>query len=178
VLKLIVDSPTGHFDGTKELRSGSEIYGKDLYEAGIKKDQPITVLASRLDRGMVTSSPRQKTQNRYLLPSEDKLVSLEGGRVTVQVNRFERDPAARRRCIQIFGTRCVVCGFDFAKTYGEIGAGFIHVHHLRPLSVNRKTHRVDVRRDLRPVCPNCHEMLHRKKPAPLSIEALKAKISK
>jgi 5-methylcytosine-specific restriction protein A len=112
-----------------------------------------------------------------LLPSEEaESVSVEGGRTMVQVNRFERDPAARRRCIQIFGTRCLVCGFDFAKTYGEIGAGFIQVHHLSPLSMNRKKHRVDVRSDLRPVCPNCHEMLHRKKP-PFSIEALKARIS-
>jgi 5-methylcytosine-specific restriction protein A len=161
------------------MMSGAEIYGKDLNEKGIKKDQPISVVASCPDRGM---SRGTKTPNLYLLPSEAELVSpgdllsIEGGRTLVQVNRFERDPRARRRCIQHFGARCFVCGFDFAKTYGKIGAGFIHVHHLRPLSMGKR-HKVDACRDLRPVCPNCHEMLHRKKP-PLSIEALKARISK
>lgn len=171
-VRLIVHSRTGDFRGTKQLKSGSELYGKDLNERGIKKDQPITV-ASRPDHDV---SAQPKKQNVYLLPSETESVSLEGGRIMVQVNRFERDPTARKRCIQIFGTRCVVCGFDFAKTYGEIGEGFIHVHHVRPLSMGKKKHRVDVRNDLRPVCPNCHEMLHRKSP-PFSIEALKAKIS-
>lgn len=177
-VKLIIDSRTGHFEGTKKMMSGSEIYGKDINEKGIKKHQPITVVASCPDPGIGRG---KETQNLYLLPSEAELVSpaefvsIEGGRTLVQVNRFERDPRARKHCIQIFGTRCVVCGFDFAKTYGEIGAGFIHVHHLRPLSLGRKKHKVDARRDLRPVCPNCHEMLHRKRP-PFSIEALKARI--
>ncbi len=171
-VKLIIDSRTGHFEDTKKMMSGSEIYGKDLNEKGIKKDQPITVVASCPDQGA-----GKEAQDLYLLPSEAELVSIEGGRTLVQVNRFERDPKARKHCIQIFGTRCAVCGFDFVKTYGKIGAGFIHVHHLRPLSMGRTKHKVDVCRDLRPVCPNCHEMLHRKKP-PFSIEALKARISK
>ena len=177
LLKLIIDSPTGHFEGTKSMKSGSEIYGKDLNESGIKKDQPITVVVSRADHRV------NSRKEVYLLPSEAELASsaepmlIEGGRISVQVNRFERDPRARKLCIQIFKARCVVCGFDFAKTYGKIGAGFIHVHHLRPISTIKKKHQIDVRRDLRPVCPNCHEMLHRKRP-PFSIEELKARISK
>ncbi|MGA2572389.1 MAG: HNH endonuclease [Terracidiphilus sp.] len=177
MVKLIIDSPTGHFEGMKSMRSGSEIYGKDLNERGIKKNQPITVVASRADHKI------GRGKRIYLLPSEAESVSpaesmlIEGGRISVQVNRFERDPRARRLCIQIFKARCAVCGFDFAKTYGRIGAGFIHVHHLRPLSMRKRKHKIDVRRDLRPVCPNCHEMLHRKNP-PFSIGALKARISK
>lgn len=112
----------------------------------------------------------------YLLPSEtEETGSLEGARTTVQVNRFERDPAARKRCIRIFGTVCDVCGFDFGRTYGDIGVGFIHVHHLIPLSMIGKRYKVNASTDLRPVCPNCHEMLHKREP-PLSIEELKARI--
>lgn len=176
-VKLTIKSDTGYFEGTKRMMSGSEIYGKDLNESGIKKDQKIDVVASGLDRGIGRGNVI------YLPPSETELVSaaelafIEGGRALVQVNRFERDPRARKQCIQIFGTRCAVCGFDFAKVYGKIGAGFIHVHHLRPLSISRREHKIDARRDLRPVCPNCHEMLHRKKP-PFSIKALRARISK
>jgi HNH endonuclease len=175
-VRLVIKSRTGYFEGTKRMMSGSEIYGKDLNENGIKKDQKIDVTASCPDQSIGSA------QEIYLLPSEAELVSpaesklIEGGRTLVQVNRFERDPRARRLCIQIFKAKCAVCGFDFAETYGKIGAGFIHVHHLRPLSMRRMKHKVDVRRDLRPVCPNCHEMLHRKKP-PFSIAALRAKIS-
>jgi 5-methylcytosine-specific restriction protein A len=77
----------------------------------------------------------------------------------------------------MFGTACSVCGFDFERAYGDIGAGFIHVHHLMPLSMIGKRYSVNVRRDLRPVCPNCHEMLHKKKP-PFSVEELRARISR
>jgi 5-methylcytosine-specific restriction protein A len=54
---------------------------------------------------------------------------------------------------------------------------FLHVHHLTPLSSIGKKHQVDPREDLHPVCPNCHEMLHRQTPA-LSIDELRSKISK
>lgn len=173
-IKLIIDSSTGHFEGTKRMMSGPEIYGRDINKSGIKKDQRISVVASHPSE---RADGRKDDQDPYLLPSEADSALIEGGRTLVQVSRFERDPRARRLCIQIFGTCCRVCGFDFAESYGEIGAGFIHVHHLRPLAMGRKKHTVEPRKDLRPVCPNCHEMLHRKSP-PFSIEQLKARMSK
>ncbi len=118
-----------------------------------------------------------KDSEAYLLPSETEVLDIiEGGRTTIQINRFERDPGARRQCIKLFGAMCSVCGFDFGRIYGDIGVGFIHVHHLTPLSMIGRRYKVHASRDLRPVCPNCHEMLHRRKP-PLSIEELKARIS-
>jgi 5-methylcytosine-specific restriction enzyme A len=42
--------------------------------------------------------------------------------------------------------------------------GFIHVHHLTPLSSLGTDYEVDPIRDLRPVCPNCHAVLHRREP--------------
>jgi 5-methylcytosine-specific restriction protein A len=66
-----------------------------------------------------------------------------------------------------------VCDFNFEAKYGEIGSGFIHVHHLTPLANIGKEYEVDSIRDLRPVCPNCHAMLHKKYP-PYSIEELKS----
>lgn len=113
----------------------------------------------------------------YLMPSEDCAREMvEGARLTVQVSWIERDPAARKKCIELFGTSCIVCGFDFRRTYGELGSGFIHVHHLNPLSAAKGKRKVDPKTDLRPVCPNCHEMLHRQSP-PVTIEGLKVKIS-
>ena len=39
-------------------------------------------------------------------------------------------------------------------------ARYIHVHHLYPLSEAGEEHEVDPATDLRPVCPNCHAVLH------------------
>ncbi|MFO0880404.1 MAG: HNH endonuclease [Gemmataceae bacterium] len=85
---------------------------------------------------------------------------IEGATTQVLVNRYERDPAARRACIAYYGPTCVVCGFIFENAYGPIANGFIHVHHLIPLAEIGVEYVVDPVTDLRPVCPNCHAMIH------------------
>lgn len=89
----------------------------------------------------------------------------EGAVKQVTVNKYERDPRARRACLDEYGFKCVVCGLDFEIKYGERGKGFIHVHHLRELSGLGPGYRVNPVEDLRPVCPNCHAMLHTQRPA-------------
>ena len=86
---------------------------------------------------------------------------VEGGIRTVLVNRYERDPKARAACIEAWGSDCTVCGFSFEKRYGAHGEGYIQVHHLTPLAEQANERFVDPVRDLRPVCANCHAMLHR-----------------
>lgn len=85
----------------------------------------------------------------------------EGTKRQVTVNSYERDPKARKQCIKIHGTTCAVCGIDFEKQYGELGRGFIHVHHVVPIHTIGKDYKVNPDTDLIPVCPNCHAMLHR-----------------
>jgi len=99
----------------------------------------------------------------------------EGSSRPVWVNAYERNRAARDKCVQHYGPSCSVCKIDFGKVYGPMGEGFIHVHHLKPLSEIDGTYRVDPVRDLRPVCPNCHAMLHHEDP-PLSIEELRSRM--
>lgn len=99
----------------------------------------------------------------------------EGAARSILVNAYERNPAAGRACIAHYGTRCQVCGLDLGERYGDIGKGFIHVHHLRQLSDIGREYEVDPVRDLRPVCPNCHAMLHRQSP-PLGIDELKVRL--
>ena len=101
---------------------------------------------------------------------------VEGGTKTISVNVYERNPKARRECIGHFGCICSVCGFDFEKKFGAIGKGFIHVHHLRDLASIGKSYIINPQEDLRPVCPNCHAMLHKSKPA-YRIEELKELIA-
>jgi predicted HNH restriction endonuclease len=85
---------------------------------------------------------------------------VEGASRRVSVNAYERDEQARRKCIEHHGTKCSVCGFDFSGAYGPEFAGFIHVHHRRPLSEARGEYVVDPIEDLCPVCPNCHAVIH------------------
>ncbi|MFM0488164.1 HNH endonuclease [Paraburkholderia graminis] len=89
----------------------------------------------------------------------------EGAVTQVLVNRYERDPDARAAAIAHYGCRCCACGFDFEAKYGELGRGFIHVHHILDLATIGAEYQVDPIKDLRPVCPNCHAMLHKDKPA-------------
>lgn len=104
-------------------------------------------------------------------PEDDEKL-YEGALMKVNVNKYERNQRARRECVAKKGYRCLVCGRDFEATYGEIGKGFIHVHHLTPISSIGKEYELNVDTDLVPVCPNCHYMLHRKNP-PYTIEELK-----
>jgi 5-methylcytosine-specific restriction enzyme A len=113
--------------------------------------------------GLIFRSPEEP------LPGE---TFPEGRNTRVEVNRYERDRRARKACLAHWGSSCVVCGLDFGDLYGSLGQGFIHVHHLLELSAMDPGYRVDPITDLRPVCPNCHAMLHRHRPA-LSIDELK-----
>jgi 5-methylcytosine-specific restriction enzyme A len=101
---------------------------------------------------------------------------LEGNLARVEVNRYERDPRARRACVERWGHNCSVCAMDFARIYGKLGEGFIHIHHLRSLATLGKDRKVDPVKDLRPVCPNCHAMLHRRSPI-LSISELRRRMA-
>jgi hypothetical protein len=84
----------------------------------------------------------------------------EGKSVRIVVNRYERDRAARAACLEAHGRVCVVCRVDLASVYGPIAAGVIHVHHRRPLAEIGESYAVDPVRDLVPVCPNCHAVIH------------------
>lgn len=85
----------------------------------------------------------------------------EGTKKQITVNAYERNRKARNICIEQYGYRCIVCGFDFEKEYGIIGRNFIEVHHIKPLHEIDESYCIDPIADLRPVCPNCHAMLHR-----------------
>jgi 5-methylcytosine-specific restriction protein A len=72
---------------------------------------------------------------------------------------------------------CEACGFDFYITYGEIGRGYIEVHHQKPVFQYEESDfsRVvsDAIKDLIPVCANCHRIIHRKRKNPLSLDELR-----
>lgn len=101
------------------------------------------------------------------IPADEE---FEEGAVTqVLVNRYERDPVARDKYLRHYGTSCFVCGLALGEQYGSEVAGLIHVHHLTPVASIGGRSAVDPVRDLRPVCPNCHAVIHSTKP-PRTIE--------
>ena len=99
----------------------------------------------------------------------------EGAPNLVLVTKYERNPHARKKCLEHYGFSCSVCDINFQQVYGNIGKDFIHVHHLNPVSQIGKTYQVDPIRDLRPVCPNCHSMIH-KRQNPYTLEEMKEKM--
>ena len=102
---------------------------------------------------------------------------LEGKVSQVLTNKYERNPANRELCLAANGYLCKICGFDFEDKYGKIGYKFIHVHHIQMVSSFGREYYLDPVKDLIPVCPNCHAMLHRTNP-PMKPEELKELIRK
>jgi 5-methylcytosine-specific restriction endonuclease McrA len=163
--------PAALFDATGYILFGSE---RELRQTdGIHIGKQLSV------PGGISGLPRYRrmiedSHSVVFDPDEidDPAQFWEGSVRRVSVNAYERDPAARRACIAHFGLSCQICGFDFAAVYGQLGLGFIHVHHLRPLSAIGSGYTVDPIHDLLPVCPNCHAMLHQQTP-PLSPDMLR-----
>jgi 5-methylcytosine-specific restriction protein A len=135
--------------------------------------------AEGVQRGLIETATTCMGLVLSLLPLED-LSALEkdaeglpeGAQVTVHTNRYERSPVNRAACIAHYGFRCQVCGMDFESVYGSLGADFIEVHHLTPVSRLGEGYRINPIRDLLPVCCNCHSMLHKTDP-PMLPDALR-----
>jgi hypothetical protein len=171
----------------KKTANGGEIYVGDYLDTVAKQadDYFFVRFKNAILQGVTqqnwttfTCQPNGRSQRIYLPrakamwldPSEEDHV--EGGVVPVMMNRFERDPKARKACIDHYGCICQVCKMDFSSKYGaDIGKGFIHVHHLVPLSKIRISYVVDPVKDLVPVCPNCHAMLHKGELSPKQLRA-------
>ena len=97
---------------------------------------------------------------------------VEGEKQQVFTTKYERNRDAREACLEYYGYRCRVCGMSFEETYGKEFKGIIEVHHIVPLSTIRDEYVVDPIRDLRPLCSNCHSMVHRRESV-IGIEELK-----
>lgn len=104
-------------------------------------------------------------------------VYLEGDRYSISSTAIERNPRLRRKCIEIYGYTCAVCAFNFEEFYGDIGREFIHIHHRKELSSLKGPANINPETDLIPLCPNCHAMVHREKPA-MDVERLTKMVGK
>ncbi|MDX5346700.1 MAG: HNH endonuclease, partial [Hymenobacteraceae bacterium] len=133
-----------HIDYYEELTGSAvkkrkEIYNKYLELLNIDKDEVI------YPDDLISDDNYSEGKSKFIL-----------------VNSYERNPVARKKCLEYHGVNCRVCDMNFEKVFGSIGREFIHVHHKIELSTIGKEYSVNPITDLVPVCPNCHAMLHKK----------------
>ena len=146
-LKIALLALYQHIEYYEETSGASVKKGREIYEEYyklVKDDYAETIFPDEVDA--------------------DKKYS-EGKTRQVKVNSYERNQIARQECIEHFGLNCQVCNFNFQEKFGELGKNFIHVHHIIDISTIGKEYSINPKTDLIPVCPNCHAMLHKQKPA-------------
>ncbi len=78
-----------------------------------------------------------KVRHNPFLETDIETRYTEGVPNQVTLTVYERNPHARKACLEKYGYSCLVCDFNFEKAYGEFGKDFIHVHHLRHLGTIR-----------------------------------------
>jgi len=140
---------------------------KRIAEAFDANPEPMSAIAREIRRAWEEASATG-TDVVGTTPDIDELEGAPEGRVILAIHhRRERDPQLRQRKIQAVmrahrSLTCEVCGFDFGATYGDVGDGYIEVHHVTPLHASGETTTRLV--DLAVLCSNCHRMIHRRTP--------------
>lgn len=77
---------------------------------------------------------------------------------------------------EIYGTsRVYYSDVALSDDAPELGTDFIHVHHEVPLHTLGGPQNVDPVNDMKPLCPNCHAMVHRADP-PIPVVELREQL--
>ncbi|MEV5608424.1 HNH endonuclease [Streptomyces sp. NPDC052225] len=163
VSRKTTDIATAHPDypGTR-TRGGKptrDVVGDFLARPGEMADLAEAIRIG-MDSGELHSLPTLDENDS----GDEDVVGREGELIPRLVRQRERDPRLRRQKIEQARCRgqaiqCEVCGFDFQATYGQLGSGYIEVHHRLPLHISGRTEtRLD---DLAFLCANCHRMCHK-----------------
>ncbi|HEY4243700.1 MAG TPA: hypothetical protein VGM88_28000 [Kofleriaceae bacterium] len=97
-------------------------------------------------------------------------------RLTTHV-AYERSRSNRAEALRIHGTRCAACDFSFNAFYGaETARDYVEIHHIESITSGPRP--VNPATELVPLCANCHAMVHRARGSILSVDDLRAAISK
>lgn len=123
---------------------------------------------------VLTDIKKIPNKKRIFIYDENDVVN-EGQIITTKSKTKNRSQKLRNAAIQHFtekgSIKCALCGFDFEKTYGEYGKGFIEVHHIKPIyqfTSDDETKTIkDAIKNLMPLCSNCHRIVHRNPTIPL-----------
>lgn len=112
----------------------------------------IEYLQSKTVGGATSQSPSDQIE-------EELQKATEGVIKEVTFFRSKRNRKIRNLCAGRDNYTCQVCGFNFEKTYGERGKGFIEIHHKNPMANFDGEHEIKLE-DLVALCSNCHSMIH------------------
>lgn len=152
----------------------------DLLENGF----PYAEVVSSVRRMKHQSDKKGKTEKRENYVDENEVIT-EGEKTRSESARYKRSRAVRDAAIAFYKDKsgriaCAVCGFDFQQVYGALGQDFIEIHHEHPLflgdgEAEESTVKEAISK-VKPLCPNCHRMIHRRREEMLSVEELKETI--
>lgn len=126
----------------------------------------------------------QGKKKKVFVYTENDMVSE--GKATIKENIIKkRSRKLRMAAIERYKDAngklyCVICGFCFENRYGDIGKDFIEMHHESPVyqysDDGFESYIGEAVKKIKPVCPNCHRMIHRDVKKPLSISELKKRL--
>lgn len=155
---------------------------KEVFDEFVNDRDRLHAITTRI-RSVLTNEPLRKTLLK--VDDDDDPLSgllLEEGEVLYRLHKYrERNPklvaAKKKAVLKATGAlACEVCTFDFARTYGSLGKGFIECHHTKPLSEYESAALTKLD-DLAVVCANCHRMLH-KQPGMLTVGELRGTLDR
>ncbi len=162
--------PTYTGKPTKGGRTTREVLG-----AFLERPEEMNALAARLRAGVESrEKPPIGSANAIDTDWESDVdtpeadyEAEEGSPLLVRHYRRERNRTIRKHklaAVKAAGlpVACEVCEFHFGTTYGQVGDGYIEVHHVLPLHASGPT--ITKLADLALLCSNCHRMIHRARP--------------
>ena len=121
------------------------------------------IITSSLAQAIVKES-NNRLNDEISYTQEDS--SYEEGKLLLKEHvKRERNSTLIKKAKELFIKKhghlfCQSCGFDFEKTYGELGRNFIEAHHVKPVSQLKEGEKTKVS-DIKMLCSNCHSMIHR-----------------
>lgn len=139
----------------------------DEYDRDAMGLDPPEVWVARFGAAVAALLPLEEREAEQFEPD------VEGDPLMVTHLRYERSRRNRAAAIAIHGYDCRGCDANMERIYGPLGVGFIHVHHEVSLAEQGGARAVDPYTGLVPLCPNCHSIVHRRRP-PHSIATVRA----
>jgi hypothetical protein len=167
----------------RELASALSAH-RDAVAAGVNSiairkaaDQVIALQSGEF--GETNAAPLSTIEQLPPTPLEEDIKGKEGRILTRLHSYRERDRALVRKAKAAFAAKhkrvfCECCGFDSGAFYGERGQDRIQAHHRTPVEELMPDSETRAE-DLAMVCPNCHDIIHAKRPW-MSVEELHARL--
>lgn len=129
---------------------------------------------------------RTAGKSRKILTYDENLMITEGTKRVTNVALYKRSQRLRDIAIEHYAQgdtiKCLACAFDFCEFYGEIGRGFIEIHHVKPIfGYNDEGETAILERaitNVNPLCSNCHRIIHRNRRSPLTVADLRTYVNR